>query len=151
MLASPLPSQRSPSAYEANPEDEKALYKHNTDKTMTMIRVHEAEATPAGKTGPSNRGAAKAARGALRGRGMLNWFAVHPVSMNNTNPYLSGDNKGAAEQFTEKWAARQAGLGPGFVAAFAQNNGADTTPNVQGAFCLDSGGWYGWVQHVSVG
>jgi hypothetical protein len=52
----------------------------------------------------------------------------------------SGDNKGAAEHFTEKWAAGREDMAPGFVAAFAQNNGADTTPNTYGAFCLDSGG-----------
>ena len=28
--------------------------------------------------------------------GVLNWFAVHLTSMNNTNPYISSDNKGYA-------------------------------------------------------
>lgn len=26
--------------------------------------------------------------------GVMNWFAVHGTSMNNTNTYISGDNKG---------------------------------------------------------
>ena len=25
--------------------------------------------------------------------GLINWFAVHPTSMNNTNHLISGDNK----------------------------------------------------------
>lgn len=29
-------------------------------------------------------------------RGVFNWFAVHPVSMNNTNRYVSSDNLGFA-------------------------------------------------------
>ena len=29
---------------------------------------------------------------------MVNWYAVHGTSMNNTNQYISGDNKGYAEQ-----------------------------------------------------
>jgi hypothetical protein len=62
-------ARRSPTAYEANPARERALYKHDTEKTMTLLRVSEAG-------------------GEGRGRGMLSWFAVHPVSMNNTNPYL---------------------------------------------------------------
>lgn len=33
---------------------------------------------------------------------MLNWFAVHPTSMNNTNPLISGDNKGYASQLFEQ-------------------------------------------------
>ena len=114
---------RSPLAYNANPARERALYKHNTEKKMTLLRIRDADSS--------------------EGRGLVSWFAVHPVSMNNTNPYLSGDNKGAAEQFTEKWAEGREGMAPRFVAAFAQNNGADTTPNTYGAFCLDSGAWGG--------
>ena len=30
--------------------------------------------------------------------GMVNWYAVHGTSMNNTNKFISGDNKGYAEQ-----------------------------------------------------
>lgn len=30
-------------------------------------------------------------------------------------------------------------LKPPFIAAFCQSNVGDTTPNVQGAFCLDTG------------
>ena len=34
--------------------------------------------------------------------GLINWFAVHPTSMNNTNHLISGDNKGKASQMFEK-------------------------------------------------
>ena len=34
--------------------------------------------------------------------GILNWFAVHPTSMDNTNSLVSGDNKGAASIIMEK-------------------------------------------------
>lgn len=72
--------------------------------------------------------------------GLLSWFPVHCTSMNNTNTLISGDNKGAAEQFVEKqWAPQQQRLEPNFTAAFIQSNGADTSPNVLGTFCLDTG------------
>ena len=143
---------RSPTAYAANPEAERARYASDVDTLMTMLRVHEAQdgdgdgssissggGAAAGEalSSASSSGAAKAGEG--RGRGLLNWFAVHPTSMNNSNPYVSGDNKGAAELFTERWAARRPGLGPGFVAAFAATNLGDTTPNTLGAFCYGTG------------
>lgn len=34
--------------------------------------------------------------------GIINWFSVHPVSMNNTNHLISGDNKGVASQIIER-------------------------------------------------
>ena len=34
--------------------------------------------------------------------GVINWFAVHPTSMNNTNHLISGDNKGVASQMLER-------------------------------------------------
>jgi neutral ceramidase len=86
-----------------------------------------------------------------RGRGAVAWYPVHCTSINNTNSLISGDNKGVAAQFMEAW-AEQGGSGPGqagkgtvaapgggFVGAFAQSNVGDTSPNVQGAFCQDTG------------
>ena len=35
-------------------------------------------------------------------KGMLNWFAVHGTSMNNTNHLISGDNKGYASYLFEQ-------------------------------------------------
>jgi neutral ceramidase len=34
--------------------------------------------------------------------GLINWFAVHATSLNNTNTLISGDNKGLASLFLEK-------------------------------------------------
>lgn len=34
--------------------------------------------------------------------GMINWFAVHPVSMNSTNTLVSSDNKGLASILFEQ-------------------------------------------------
>lgn len=34
-------------------------------------------------------------------RGLINWFAVHPTSMNNTNKLISSDNVGYAAVLLE--------------------------------------------------
>ena len=34
--------------------------------------------------------------------GVINWYAVHCTSMNNTNPYISSDNKGYASLLFEE-------------------------------------------------
>ena len=36
-------ANRSPTAYLANPPEERARYKHNTDKTMTLLKVLDTE------------------------------------------------------------------------------------------------------------
>ena len=76
-----------------------------------------------------------------RGLGSVSWFPVHCTSINNTNSLISGDNKGVAAQLMEKWASsKQSNVSSGdFVAAFAQANVGDTSPNTQGAFCADTG------------
>ena len=86
------------------------------------------------------------------GTGAISWFPVHCTSINNTNDLISGDNKGVASQFLEKWAVKQSTAQAGraqepgqlqvtrdFVAAFGQANVGDTSPNIQGAFCQDTG------------
>ena len=111
---------RSPSAYLANPEGERISYPHDTDKEMTVLRI-------------------EANDGTVMGLGLISWFAVHCTSMNNTNSLVSGDNKGAAEQFTEQQSRKQSYMSPNFVAAFSQSTVGDTSPNVQGPFCIDTG------------
>ncbi len=94
------------------------------------------------------------------GAGAISWFPVHCTSINNTNDLISGDNKGVASQFLEKWAAKKSTasnskkavvsgdgqsevqLADDFVAAFGQANVGDTSPNIQGAFCQDTGDWH---------
>ena len=72
--------------------------------------------------------------------GMISWFAVHCTSMNNTNHLISSDNKGYASQMFEM--AKNGGKFPAvgkFIAAFAQANEGDVSPNTAGPKCLDTG------------
>lgn len=111
---------RSPSAYLNNPEAERALYAYDTDKEMMILKMVDLV------TG--------------NGRGMIDWFAVHCTSMNNTNGLISGDNKGYASYLMEKDMNKGALPGTGdFVAAFAQSNEGDVSPNTKRAHCLDTG------------
>lgn len=72
--------------------------------------------------------------------GVINWFAVHPTSMNNTNRLLSGDNKGYASMLFEYQMNPSARPGKGdFVAAFAASNLGDVSPNTKGPKCIDTG------------
>lgn len=80
---------RSPAAYVNNPEAERSRYKYDTDKTMTQLRFVASE------TGDV--------------MGVINWFAVHPTSMNRTNCLLSTDNVGYASLLLEKE------MNPGFL------------------------------------
>ncbi|KXZ50831.1 hypothetical protein GPECTOR_15g517 [Gonium pectorale] len=75
---------RSPTAYLANPQEERDLYEADVDTRMALLRV-------AGAGGA--------------GRGALSWFGVHCTSLNNTNRLVSADNKGAAQLLLERWAA----------------------------------------------
>lgn len=94
---------RSPTAYLANPQEERAQlvtfnapnkvntmthmilpktrYETDTDKQMYVLKLVSTDGTPIG---------------------MISWFAVHGTSMNNTNRLISGDNKGYAAQLFEK-------------------------------------------------
>ncbi|XP_061167886.1 uncharacterized protein LOC133176834 [Saccostrea echinata] len=110
---------RSPTAYLNNPSEERAKYRYDVDKNMTVLRMIDAQ---------------------NKGIGMINWFAVHCTSMNNTNHLISSDNKGLAAQMFE--ADLNGGAFPGkgeFVAAFAQSNEGDVSPNTKGPHCMDTG------------
>eukprot|EP00731_Ephydatia_muelleri_P030761 Em0022g275a len=111
---------RSPTAYLLNPPEERAKYNYDTDKGMLVLKMVD-----------------------LNGKdiGMIDWFAVHCVSMNNTNTLISGDNKGYASMLMEQ--AMNGGddlPNKGyFVGAFAQSNEGDVSPNILGPHCLDTG------------
>ncbi len=103
--------QRSYNAYMNNPAAERALYADNTDKTMTLLKLTADDG---------------------REIGTINWFAVHPTSIGNTNHLITGDNKGYAEYLFEKlkgtnYSAQNQRT---FVAAFAQTNTGDVSPNI---------------------
>lgn len=64
--------------------------------------------------------------------GMLSWFAVHPTSLTHDYKLCSGDNKGyAALKFErEKHSTYGTSLDNTFVAAFANTNAGDMSPNL---------------------
>ncbi|NND66270.1 MAG: hypothetical protein HKN19_01670, partial [Halioglobus sp.] len=58
--------------------------------------------------------------------GLINWYALHPTAMNYYNRLISGDHKGYASLTMEQALGAQPG---DFVAAFAQADPGDVTPN----------------------
>ena len=99
---------RSRVAYMNNPAEERARYRTDVDTTMTLLKFVRADEPI----------------------GLLNWFAVHPTSMTYYNKLISGDNKGyAAYAVEQRHGTRYRGT-PEFVAAFAQSNAGDVTPNL---------------------
>lgn len=111
---------RSPKSYANNPADERQQYNYDTDKMMQVLKFYDLQMNP---------------------MGMLNWFAVHGTSMNNTNHLISSDNKGYAAILFEQ-EMNPAGTLPGkgeFVAIFAQANEGDVSPNTAGPRCIDTG------------
>ncbi|GIY94893.1 neutral ceramidase [Caerostris extrusa] len=60
--------------------------------------------------------------------------------MNNTNYFISSDNKGYASVLFEQKMNGKVPIGKGpFVAAFAQANEGDVSPNTKGPRCVDTG------------
>ncbi|QIS01562.1 alkaline ceramidase [Nocardia brasiliensis] len=64
--------------------------------------------------------------------GTITWFATHNTSMTNQNRLISADNKGYAAFSYEhiEHGVRYLDGDPGFVAAFAQTNAGDMSPNL---------------------
>lgn len=101
---------RSPMAYLENPTAERAGYLADVDTEMTLLRFDSLDNKPIG---------------------MINWFPLHGVSLNNKNVLISGDNKGLAEYLFEKDFQSDYGS-KAFVAAFAQAHSGDVSPNPYG-------------------
>ncbi|MCJ1310050.1 hypothetical protein MMC25_003711 [Agyrium rufum] len=111
---------RSPYAYLANPEEERAKYTSDVEKTMTMLRFTRA--------------------GDGLELGVLTWFPVHGTSLLENNTLIAGDNKGVAASLFEKSMIGTDNASPTFVAGFSQANVGDTSPNTLGAWCEDGSG-----------
>ncbi|KAI9333422.1 Neutral/alkaline nonlysosomal ceramidase [Obelidium mucronatum] len=113
---------RSPSSYNQNPEQERAMYDSNVDQKMVGVSIW---------TRPTNRSSS-------RMKAHANWFPVHGTSLHSENPLVSGDNKGFASYL---WELEENRKNPGlnFVAAFAQSNSGDVTPNLIPPRCKDTG------------
>lgn len=113
-----LGKNRSLSAYLRNPEADGAPESWQTNQTMTLLRFDDREGNALG---------------------VLNWFALHGTSLGNDNTSISGDNKGEAARLFEM--AHRA-VGQDFVAAFAQSDCGDVSPNTMGDVDGD-GDWDG--------
>jgi len=110
---------RSPSAYLANPAEERAKYQYDQDKDMTLLRFDDT-------TG--------------RARGFISFFPVHGTSIYENNTLISSDNKGMAAYLYEAMVEPNAMPGNNtFIAGFTQSNVGDTSPNTEGAFCESPG------------
>ncbi|BBZ23051.1 neutral ceramidase [Mycolicibacter hiberniae] len=104
-------SNRSPSAFARNPEADRAHFPDKIDPQTTLLRIER------------------------DGRlvGAVNWFATHGTSMTNRNTLISGDNKGYAAYQCERLDHGVDYLSPAppdFIAAFAQTNSGDMSPNI---------------------
>lgn len=63
--------------------------------------------------------------------GVISWFGVHPTNLTNKYKYCSGDNKGYASlQFERLKKASYKNDSEKFVAAFANTNAGDMSPNL---------------------
>lgn len=107
---------RSPYSYLQNPAEERARYTADTDVDMTLLKFEDAASGKA--------------------MGILTWIPVHGTSLYQNNTLITGDNKGIAAYLFEESAKLD---NPDFVAGFSQSNVGDTSPNVLGAFCEDTG------------
>ncbi|GJP01205.1 neutral ceramidase [Mycobacterium marinum] len=103
---------RSPSAFDRNPEADKAFFPNRIDPQTTLVRIDRGEHTV----------------------GAIHFFATHGTSMTNRNRMISGDNKGFAAYHWERTVGGADYLAgqPDFIAAFAQTNPGDMSPNVDG-------------------
>ncbi|KAL0274590.1 UNVERIFIED_CONTAM: hypothetical protein PYX00_002688 [Menopon gallinae] len=110
---------RSPTAYLENPEEERSRYESNVDTEMVQLKFVSGSGSPLG---------------------VINWFPVHPTSMNNTNTLVSSDNVGYASILFEQRMNPNRVLGQGpFVASFASSNLGDVSPNIKGPKCQLTG------------
>lgn len=105
---------RSPPAYAQNTEDERARYRDqaggeiSTNRLMTLLKLVRDDGFEVGA---------------------INWFGVHTTSVGNFNHLVSSDNKGYASLMVERLKPRGEGEEP-FVAAFAQSDEGDASPNI---------------------
>ncbi|HUP99390.1 MAG TPA: neutral/alkaline non-lysosomal ceramidase N-terminal domain-containing protein [Aeromicrobium sp.] len=103
-------ANRSPTAFARNPEKDRAVFPDGIDPQTSLVRI-DRDGRPVGA---------------------INFFATHGTSMTNRNTLISGDNKGYAAYHWERLVEGDDYLAgqPAFIAAFAQTNPGDMTPNV---------------------
>ncbi|PXY26944.1 neutral/alkaline ceramidase [Prauserella muralis] len=103
-------ANRSREAFERNPAADRDFFPDAIDPQTSLLRIE--------RDG--------------RAVGAINWFATHNTSMSGDNRLISADNKGYAAYH---WEHDVEGVDyrtsdPGFVAAFAQTNAGDMSPNL---------------------
>jgi neutral ceramidase len=102
-------NNRSLPAYLKNPQAERERYGRAIDPSMTVLRFKQGNLDV----------------------GMISWFATHGVSMGPNNHLISPDNKGyAAYRWEHDMKGVRYNSDADFVAAFAQSNAGDMTPNL---------------------
>ncbi len=101
-------ANRSAVAYLENPPQERARYSENTNTEMLLLKFVD----DSGEIG------------------LLNWYALHPTAMNFYNHLISGDHKGYASLQMERQHGASYQSADDFVAAFAQSDDGDVTPNM---------------------
>lgn len=102
-------NNRSLPAYQRNPQSERERWNRHIDPDMTVLRFKQGNADV----------------------GVISWFATHGVSMTSSNRLLSPDNKGyAAWRWEHELKGVRYNADSDFVAAFAQSNAGDMTPNL---------------------
>jgi neutral ceramidase len=103
-------TNRSPSAFARNPVSDRSVFPGGIDPQTTLLRI-DREGRPVGA---------------------VNFFATHGTSMTNRNTLISSDNKGYAAYHWERLVEGSDYLGGqlGFIAAFAQTNPGDMSPNI---------------------
>ncbi|MFD4430360.1 neutral/alkaline ceramidase [Nocardia sp. NPDC058497] len=101
---------RSRVAFERNPEADRAVFPGAVDPAVTTLVFSRAG----------------------REVGALTWFATHNTSMTNANRLISSDNKGYASFAAEhiEHGVRHLDGAASYIAAFAQTNAGDMSPNL---------------------
>ncbi len=107
---------RSPIAFARNSEEDRSFFPGTIDSQSTLLEIlRDGQAV-----------------------GAINWFGSHCTSMTNRNRLISSDNRGYASYAWERLEngvdyLSDAPRSPSFVAAFAQSNAGDMSPNLGGA------------------
>ncbi|XP_073127085.1 neutral ceramidase 2-like [Henckelia pumila] len=155
---------RSPSAYLLNPPEERAMYPRNVDTTMTLLKFVDRNsgksigafswfATHGTSMSRDNKLVSGDNKGAAA-RFFEDWFAS--TSKNSSvSSWKNGRGVSSAlveeasrinatggqpcQKTTSQSSKVRKQDGSRFVGAFCQSNVGDVSPNVLGAFCLDSG------------
>ncbi len=111
--------QRSPEAYAMNPESERDFYGRDTHNTMNVLKFVTTDGVE---------------------RGMIAWYAVHPINVGPLNTLIHSDIHGYSSYKFESLKDTDYFAGKTFVGAFAQSTAGDVSPNAVSYGPLDGEG-----------